>query len=610
MPEWAWCVSRIQPQEENTMNAALNTIEMKVDAQALVNNLKLAFTSKTTFISELLQNSRRAGASEIHVTYDKDDDILTVSDNGKGIEDLQNLLNVAHSGWDDEIKASETPYGMGFLSALFAASHVEVASRGKIVAFDTADAMSFKQIPVHDCDVHEGTLVIMKGALADTSVHRTMKGALADCSVYRTVQVIPSDYTRGFPIPVYLNGEELSRDHAIDQREFFETDIGLVYIRNLNDGEYPVSDFTFYLQGQDVTPKSIRAYSRPRNIVHLDPTQFKGRLPDRDVLIDEHERHASKRAKEIWAQAWRKHFEGKKAEMDSADFATKCFSQLKTIGAIDLLDDLDVIPLESLIDIDQYPAHLWEWEGEGSRPSRPIARSKVESGEIKVVMAVDYKEIDGGFQLANFLYHCDEVLVYEGNLGRNHWIHDYLIDTTNDDISVRLNGVQKVTGVGGPQYGYRDAVFCESIELSHPTLGSVEVKDDAMNIVARPENVHGLTDEQREQARISVMENAELKHVTCLIAIPDGENDGSVVRQCHTFEGEFGALEEDAEDETQAFSRFILSHRPGAEIEAIRRALVHAGISDMSSLWGKRFEIEINDDPKSAHLGSIKVTEK
>lgn len=597
MPEWAWCVSRIQPQEENTMNAALNTIEMKVDAQALVNNLKLAFTSKTTFISELLQNSRRAGATEIHVTYDKDDDILTISDNGEGIDDLQNLLNVAHSGWDDEIKARETPYGMGFLSALFAASHVEVASRGKIVAFDTADAMSFKQIPVHDCDVQEGTLVIMKGALADISVHRSG-------------HVIPVEYTRGFPIPVYLNGEELSRDHAVDQREFFETDIGLVYIRNLNDGESPVSDFTFYLQGQDVTPKFIRACSLPGNVVHLDPSQFKGRLPDRDVLLDEHEKHASDRAKKIWAQSWRNHFEVKKAEMNATDFATQCFSKLKTIGAIDLLDDLDVIPQESLMDIDQYPHHLWEWEDEGSRPNSPIARSKVESGEIKVVMAVDYKEIDGGFQLANFLYHCDNVLVYEGNLGRNHWIHDYLIDTTNDDITVRLNGVQKLTGVGGPQYGYRDAVFCKSIELSHPSLGSVEVKDDAMNIVARPENVHGLTDEQREETRISVMENAQLKTATGLIAIPDGENDGLVVRQCHTFEGEFGALEEDADDETQAFSRFILSHRPGAEVEAIRRALVHAGISDMSSLWGKRFEIEINDDPKSAHLGSIKVTEK
>ena len=60
-------------------------------------------------IIEILQNARRAGATEVKIT--NKDNLVTVHDNGSGIDDFQKLLDLGGSGWDEKMEAGEDPAG-------------------------------------------------------------------------------------------------------------------------------------------------------------------------------------------------------------------------------------------------------------------------------------------------------------------------------------------------------------------------------------------------------------------------------------------------------------------------------------------------------------------
>ena len=65
-------------------------------------------------IIEILQNARRAGATEVRIS--NKDGLITVQDNGSGIEDFQKLLDLGGSGWDEKLEAGEDPAGVGLFS--------------------------------------------------------------------------------------------------------------------------------------------------------------------------------------------------------------------------------------------------------------------------------------------------------------------------------------------------------------------------------------------------------------------------------------------------------------------------------------------------------------
>jgi Histidine kinase-, DNA gyrase B-, and HSP90-like ATPase len=90
---------------------------------------------KGTFI-EILQNARRAGATRVNVTLEEipaepTHCVVTVEDNGIGIESFQHLVTLGRSGWDQETQDTEDPAGMGFFS--LCQSGVEVTSLSKTV---------------------------------------------------------------------------------------------------------------------------------------------------------------------------------------------------------------------------------------------------------------------------------------------------------------------------------------------------------------------------------------------------------------------------------------------------------------------------------------------
>jgi hypothetical protein len=106
-------------------------------------------------LNELMQNSRRAKATQVVFEFSPETQILRVTDDGCGIDSIETLLTVAESGWDAEVMAIENPFGLGFLSALFACSHITVVSKSGSLCCATADILSFKPVavkPVPDWD--------------------------------------------------------------------------------------------------------------------------------------------------------------------------------------------------------------------------------------------------------------------------------------------------------------------------------------------------------------------------------------------------------------------------------------------------------------------------
>jgi len=78
-------------------------------------------------IIEILQNARRACASEVTITSEKG--LVTVRDNGSGIEEFSKLLDLGDSDWDDAMEEAEDPAGVGVFC--LAPRKVTICSRGK-----------------------------------------------------------------------------------------------------------------------------------------------------------------------------------------------------------------------------------------------------------------------------------------------------------------------------------------------------------------------------------------------------------------------------------------------------------------------------------------------
>jgi hypothetical protein len=91
--------------------------------------------SPRTVFNELLQNARRAGASEVTVNMIQGDRDgrgyvgIVFQDNGAGAETPEPLLRLAGQGWNDETESREDPAGMGFF-CLSSFERVTVRSRG------------------------------------------------------------------------------------------------------------------------------------------------------------------------------------------------------------------------------------------------------------------------------------------------------------------------------------------------------------------------------------------------------------------------------------------------------------------------------------------------
>lgn len=188
------------------------TVRVAVNEANLVRNLKFAFSNYSTFLAELIQNSRRAGATTVDI--DLDGQTLTVSDDGNGIENFQSLLTIGDSAWDNQTQSLVNPFGMGFTSALFACAHLMVESRGQKIAGTTRALLAREDVAVTAGSVSTGTRLTLKGLTFDqTKIEPALK-----------------EIATGYAIPIVFNGEKIARPYALRDDRFDRSAIGWISI--------------------------------------------------------------------------------------------------------------------------------------------------------------------------------------------------------------------------------------------------------------------------------------------------------------------------------------------------------------------------------------------
>ena len=463
------------PSTSNTSGSEVSSsrvISLKTNEKQMFKNLGSVFSDKSKVLSELIQNARRAGAGNISITHISNingnvaDHILTIEDNGKGIVDFQKLLIHSESGWDDATVQAENPFGVGWLSCLFASTEVTIESRGQQCKMVTSEVLEMKPVQVE-----------ISNFIGNTRI--TLRGFALDCSeTKKALDVI----TKGFPVPVEFNGVMLERPHALDNlqnvREF-AVGKGTLY------GENSSTEFSthcdLYFQGLPVkSGTETFQYTGPKNIIHLNDS-FKVRMPDRDNLLDPAE--AMQRIQLAIKKVWAQYLQELKADIPAEQFVNH-FKQIQFAGQLELLNDMAWLPRHALIKYSEYPT-LSPYPDTSTLESNLHLDDIVQNKQVVVVNLFDAKE-DFEYLIKTVSY-CKDWVVLNHDLHEDHWIYKHGLDVSKSNIRVDL-GVIKADSRFSFDYTEGDIKLVDNFTV-HIGDHAILFTDENVAIGDRYENV-------------------------------------------------------------------------------------------------------------------------
>lgn len=430
-------------------------VQVRINEEGMLRNQRYAFTDKFTLISELMQNTRRAGASRIEIEYDEKFKILRVIDDGCGIADFQKLLTFNESGWNAATCIEERPFGIGFSKCLYSASRCIVESCGRKIDFSTDDALSRHPIDVHQVEHLLGTRV---------ELHDVVLPGLTDRL---------TTMCEGFTIPVWFNGRELQRPFAIDCMPFVTTAIGHVHLAGTRNGKH-ASNMLVFLQGFCVM-KPIYYQVDSINVVHLDSKEFVARLPDRDKLIDENDQR--KRIDACLKALWREILLAAKATMTPESFVATYYEAMRSWWQLDLLNDVPILPTALCQRIVGYPIQeLYENIDYVETVKVALSRREIEDGSVKLV-DLDYVNDSNA---AHWMFaKAQGYIVFSSiSLNDNHWVQPYVRQLEEESTSVAAIGEQCRAELEG-RFIWPQVILCDTVAI---TVGGdhVDISEDGV----------------------------------------------------------------------------------------------------------------------------------
>lgn len=148
-------------------------IHVKASPNSILNNILQFFRAPNAFMQETLQNARRAEASRVTVTVDSKTKSVTITDNGHGVIDPEDLVNIGKSEWNDQA-AKEQPAGMGLFSLFKLGNLVTIRSGTWSLRMDYAKMKAGKHaVYTGLLPKIEGTSVIIQ-ELSDSGLSEAM----------------------------------------------------------------------------------------------------------------------------------------------------------------------------------------------------------------------------------------------------------------------------------------------------------------------------------------------------------------------------------------------------------------------------------------------------
>ena len=532
------------------MNQPNTTVVVTSSTPDVLRLFGATLTRKVTVLSELMQNARRAKSDAVH--FEISDTTVTIIDRGTGIEDLNVLLAVAKSGWDGETIRTESPYGAGWLSSLFACKELIVESKGQRMQARTDDLIDLKPALVQAiADIGETRI-----SLVDQSIGTSQK-------IHDAIKTAAT----GFPIPVFINGIEVRRAEAVNDSHIL-TPIGHVSADILK-GYLPGR---FYLQGLPVSSFTLERWNYHGGVAHLDPTLFKGRMPDRDQLIEPEA--ARKLITDTLMDVIKNHLIAMAAQLSPEEFLLQ-YADLAVQH--DLCDELNAIPF--------IPGH-WVQE-----------YREVPSVVCSNWSGLDYcKDADGR----------DVALVSKSDVEKRG-IYAFESDESNLICSHFIHGTGAFVATHKiPEWHWAAAMrknldATELYLVAGNTLGEEQLEVNRYKVTLRlveSLSIHRAADDLTCQAQTHFQWDSR----SVLFATPDA-SAYDVVRQVSNFEDEDddSKRNEEAEDRAITACTALLKSFVASDPAALLGHLLQGAMPDHvpELLRGKRFIMQISEDGSS-----------
>jgi len=163
---------------------------------AMINENKLFkllpyfFDNPDKVILELAQNACRANATRFDISLK--DGVLTVSDDGCGIDDPRSLVVLAESDWNGQVEAEQMPAGWGLFFLYSLAETVELKSTFGALRLNCSEFLS-------NADYREKVLDLVDGK-------KTYNGTHVSAVLKKGIE-IDEEILGFFPLDVFLNGQ-------------------------------------------------------------------------------------------------------------------------------------------------------------------------------------------------------------------------------------------------------------------------------------------------------------------------------------------------------------------------------------------------------------------
>lgn len=436
-----------------------NTVRVQSDTSTLLHALQATFTDHTKVLGELLQNGRRAKATRIDITVT--DKAIVFADDGVGIEDPSVLLSVAKSGWDEGTMKDESPYGIGWLSCLFACETVSVQSKGKHLIAMTEDLLALKPVVVNESaeiGVTEIRLLNHRLGSVDAIRHRI------------------ADLVAGFPIPVTLNDEQLPRPSAIDgSGDWIEGEVCLV---RRNDALSFGHGAKYFLQGLPISVGHRFTYGGSHPI-HLKSPQVKGRLPERDSVLepDRVQKMLDRDAKRLAAEeAHRLAAEGR------FDVLLTHVDALLTLDLLHLLDGGGKFPQGLLAAVTETPRNIAHEGIYSDSYMTDLADQSLEGlhNSGKTIYVLDGCDTAEDLLGLHYVKAVDGLVLAATGLSVDRyipWLERYAKVVRIEGADFTVTGVEQVGEGNVDLWDLKGVSLVKAVELSHPTFPSVRVTE-------------------------------------------------------------------------------------------------------------------------------------
>ena len=231
-----------------------NTFKIGINPRILDKARNFFNSTTEDILNELLQNSRRAGATKVKVT--KNTNTVVIEDDGIGIFSNGVAINLGGSEWSNETQEREDPAGCGLFSLANLDSVIE--SHGKKVRLDAKAFSGAKEVEVEDSDFSKGTRITFR----NTDEERAFKYKLERACKF-------------YPVQVEYNGVELDKpkdflEDAIYLEEWEGLRIGVVKLHQRWCSEFKLNFYGLEINCSDPRRPHFRALDQDDLFVRVD----------------------------------------------------------------------------------------------------------------------------------------------------------------------------------------------------------------------------------------------------------------------------------------------------------------------------------------------------